>query len=126
MKKQKLLCLFVFILLSIATISCTKSEDDDPGSNPTIPVVTTDELGTPTYTTVEIWGSVTSSGGTYIDSFGFCWSTEDETPTVEDDKIEYSGNQLGQYHVNLGELDEATTYYIRAFARNSAGIGYGE
>lgn len=50
---------------------------------------------------------------------GICWSTH-ENPTINDFKNDY--NIDIKY---LNDLTPNTTYYVRAFARNSNGYGYG-
>ena len=47
-------------------------------------------------------------------------------PTVEDDsKKEVTGNGEGAFSIKVTELEINTVYYIRAYAINEAGIGYG-
>ena len=64
-------------------------------------------------------------GGAEITAKGFCYSTS-ENPTMEDSKI--SGEQVeGDYFIaTVTGLLPVTTYYVRAYATNSAGTSYSE
>ena len=56
---------------------------------------------------------------------GFVYG-HDHNPTVEDDnRKEVSGNGEGAFSIKVTELEINTIYYIRAYAINEAGIGYG-
>jgi len=68
-------------------------------------------------------GSVTSEGNTPVTSRGVCYATT-QNPTTSN--ICYSaGSGLGNFSVNLSGLTPLTTYFVRAFAINSAGTVYG-
>ena len=51
-----------------------------------------------------------------------CWSTNE--PSIVDSKTT-EGAGTGSYASNLSDLNAATMYYVRAYATNSAGTGYG-
>ena len=54
---------------------------------------------------------------------GICWNT-DVAPTISNSKIS-CGSGLGSFTGNLTGLLGSTKYYVRAYATNSAGTGYG-
>lgn len=57
---------------------------------------------------------------------GFCWSTSNEPPTLENANSLVVSNQVGQYSAFM-EVESSTTYYYRAYAVNIAGqVFYGE
>jgi hypothetical protein len=56
-------------------------------------------------------------------SRGVCWSTG-TTPTIADNKTT-DGAGAGSFSSNMTDLNGATIYYVRAYATNSAGTGYG-
>lgn len=62
--------------------------------------------------------SVIEEGGSKILSQGFCWSTHD-TPTVSDHVV-----PADEYFTATLPSWPNGTYYVRAFAANSAGVGY--
>jgi hypothetical protein len=68
-------------------------------------------------------GNITYNGGTTITRRGVCWSTS-SNPTINDNKL-VIGSGDGSFTVNLTGLMGGTTYYIRAYATNGVGTGYG-
>ena len=89
-----------------------------------LPTITT---GTPTnveYTSATVGGNILSDGGASITECGICYSTS-ENPSTEDTKI-VSGKGTGNYTINLSNLLDSTTYYVRAYAINKKGVSYGE
>lgn len=68
-------------------------------------------------------GIITSAGGGSISQRGVCWSTS-SFPTIADN-FTTDGVGIGSYTSNLTGLIEGATYYVRAYAINSAGIAYG-
>lgn len=91
---------------------------------PVVPTVTTAEITDISYTSASGGGEVTANGGAEVTAYGICYSTEAE-PTVSDSKTS-DGNGLGTFTSSLSGLDDNTMYYVRAYATNSAGTGYGE
>jgi len=91
------------------------------------------QLATLTTTTVTSYtestaisgGNITDDGGGDITARGVCWSSTSQTPTIADSKTE-DGSGTGSFTSNLTNLDPETTYYIRAYATNSAGTAYGD
>lgn len=76
-------------------------------------------------TILECYGNVTKDGGFPIIRRGFCYSTHSK-PTL-DDKFEIStSNIVGEYSLTIDNLEEGTTYYVRAFVENEKGISYGD
>ena len=58
-----------------------------------------------------------------VTSRGVCWSTS-QNPTINDNKTT-DGSGTGGFTSSLTNLTPNTTYYVRAYATNSAGTGYG-
>ncbi len=93
----------------------------------------TKSLGKPTVTTAEVTnidstsattgGNITDNGGLSITARGVCWSTS-QNPTVSDNHTN-NGTGTGSFTSELTGLTEGTTYYVRAYATNSAGTAYG-
>lgn len=65
-----------------------------------------------------------SDGGFFIIEKGFCYSTS-TNPTIQNTHTS-NGANIGEYSATLQNLSPNTLYYIRAYARNSAGVGYSE
>ena len=104
----------VFIISAMYIVSCSK---------PTPPSVTTTNVSAITYTTATSGGNVTGDGGADIIARGVCWNTS-ANPTVSSSKTS-DGNATGSFSSNLTQLTPGTPYYVRAYATNEAGTGYG-
>ncbi|MCC5921554.1 MAG: hypothetical protein LAT68_14115 [Cyclobacteriaceae bacterium] len=88
-----------------------------------MPAITTLEVSEIAYTSATAGGEITDDGGVEITARGVCWGTSQE-PTIEDSKTE-DGSGLGSFTSSITELEPNTTYYLRAYATNSEGTGYG-
>ena len=88
-----------------------------------LPTVTTGEMSNITCTTAQINGNVTSDGGVAVTERGICWGTE-HAPTTEETHAT-SGTGTGSFSVEMTGLEPGTTYYVRAYAKNSQGTSYG-
>ncbi|MCR4872520.1 MAG: hypothetical protein K5885_03130 [Bacteroidales bacterium] len=89
---------------------------------PTLPMVTTDEVTNITGTTAVSGGEVTHEGASEVIKHGVCWGTS-HNPTLDDHYTEANGG--GSFASNMMNLTPGTTYYVRAYATNSNGTGYG-
>jgi formylglycine-generating enzyme required for sulfatase activity len=69
-------------------------------------------------------GRVASNGGGVITGRGMVWSEAPE-PTLDDQVVE-SGTSLGDFEVMLSNLKSDTPYFVRAWAKNEAGVAYGQ
>ncbi|MCM1313710.1 MAG: hypothetical protein NC206_11365, partial [Bacteroides sp.] len=88
------------------------------------PTVSTSAATDITKTSAKVIGEITSDGGKTATSKGFCWSTTNTTPTVNDSKHEMSGDGPSFIAVLTG-LASGQKYYVRFYAENEAGIAYG-
>jgi uncharacterized protein (TIGR02145 family) len=90
-----------------------------------IPTLTTATVTAVAATTAVSGGDITSDGGGTISARGVCWSSTSQTPTIADDRTT-DGSGTGSFTSNIGGLAASTEYYVRAYATNSAGTGYGD
>lgn len=88
-----------------------------------IPAVLTLNASGITQSSVVSGGEITEDNGGTITNRGVCWSTS-SGPTVEDSKTS-DGSGVGRYVSSVSGLIKGTTYYLRAYAINSAGVAYG-
>lgn len=88
-----------------------------------VPVLTTADVTEITQTTAECGGTITSDGGAPVTARGVCWSTN-PTPTVADNTTT-DGTGMGSFTSSITGLAAQTAYFVRAYATNSAGTGYG-
>jgi hypothetical protein len=99
--------------------------DDAAGgtSAPGQPVVSTTPASSITGTSAMTGGNVTSDGGATVTARGVVYSTS-PLPTLANAATS-DGSGLGSYTSSLSGLSGNTTYYVRAYATNSAGTSYG-
>lgn len=89
-----------------------------------LPIVTTSEVENVGTTTATCGGNAMDNGGADVTERGVCWSTN-HNPTASGSHAS-SGDGLGEFTCNMTNLSANTTYYVRAYAKNSKGVGYGE
>lgn len=88
-----------------------------------LPTVSTSSITNITQTTSTVGGNVTSDGGATVTERGVCYSTS-QNPTVDNSKVQI-GSGTGTFTSNITGLTANTTYYVRAYAKNSVGVNYG-
>jgi len=119
MKSNAFHPILTLILILALLTSCKKSE-----VNNDLPQVTTSTI-TKFGDTYAIGGATIVAKGAYpVTARGFCWSTN-HMPTVDNKKIERKAETIGDYTYEIDSLTNSTTYYVRAYAINGSGIGYG-
>ena len=79
---------------------------------------------TKTQTTVTICGQVTDEGSSSLIDYGICYSTS-PNPTRYSNIAPRDATPFIGYNGYLSGLTAGTTYYVRAFAYNAVGTGYG-
>ena len=89
-----------------------------------IPIVTTSSVTNISNTSATIDGNVTNDGGATVTERGVVYSTS-QNPTISNSKVT-SGSGTGSFSCSLSNLQDATTYYARAYAINVKGIAYGK
>jgi len=93
------------------------------GSQGQAPVLTTAAVTGITTTTAISGGNISSDNGSSVTVRGVCWSTS-ATPTINDNKT-IDGTGIGTFQSNIAGLSANQTYYVRAYATNAIGTGYG-
>jgi uncharacterized protein (TIGR02145 family) len=88
-----------------------------------IPPVTTTDISAITINSAFSGGTISNDGGAPVTDRGVCWSTT-INPTIASFKTS-NGTGIGNFSGNLTGLNSGTTYYVRAFATNNVGTGYG-
>ena len=107
----------ILLILSINFLNSCKKDKPSP------PVLATTVVTEVTYTTALSGGSITNDGGATVISKGICWNTSDN-PTISNNKTT-DGAGLDAFTSNITQLAPNTLYYVRAYATNSGGTGYG-
>ena len=90
----------------------------------TIPVVSTNLAYFVDPSTAYFEATVNDSGGAPVTSRGFCWSTSID-PTIYN-SISSNGSNTGFFYHTEYSFGQSETYYVRAYATNSAGTAYGD
>ena len=89
-----------------------------------VPSITTSDITAISYTSAVCGGDITSDGNAEVTERGICYATTAQ-PTTKDSVI-LCGSGTGAFSTVLPNLQDGTTYYVRAFATNSKGTAYGE
>lgn len=108
---------FVFLILPIFLIlaySCKKEIGP--------PSLTTSEITDISYTSATSGGEVIIDGGAPILAEGVCWTTPSDPTTAS---IKTNVNSGSVFTSSISNLIPNTLYYIKAYATNSAGTGFG-
>ena len=105
-------CIFVLVTLSV---SCKKDE---------IPVLSTTAVSNIKQNTAYSGGIIISNGNSPIIQQGVCWSTA-LRPLISENK---TSDTLGRaiFSSYITGLNPGTVYFVRAYATNGTGTGYGE
>lgn len=91
-----------------------------------LPIVTTSDVTNITCTTATSGGKITFDGGLTIIDRGLCWGAT-EIPTLNNNYISLENEyKINPFSYTIRNLGTNSNYYVRAYATNSAGTGYGE
>ena len=86
---------------------------------PSVEILPASEIS---YTSFVCSGDVTDSGTYSVTARGFCWST-DSDPVMTGEHL-HVGNGSGTFSALLANMQPETTFYVRAYAVNAAGVTY--
>jgi uncharacterized protein (TIGR02145 family) len=89
-----------------------------------IPIITTAPISNTPENSVLCGGEIISDGGYPITARGICWSIN-PIPTADLVTKTIDGLGSGKFTSRIDGLNSYTTYYVRAYATNSIGTGYG-
>ncbi len=115
---KRIFIISIVFLLIPGFFSCTEE--------PVPPVVSTSAVTEITTTTAVSGGVITDKGRANVTERGVCWNTS-ENPTIDDNLTEdvWDDSVSLSFTSNLSELSPNTMYYVRAYATNVGGTGYG-
>ncbi len=106
--------------IPLNTIDSITYTINNPGNLATL---TTLPVGNITNNAAVSGGNITNNGGTPVTQRGVVWGTSPNPTTANNSTDDGSGT--GSYTSTLTGLTANTTYYVRAYATNSAGTAYG-
>ncbi len=87
-----------------------------------VPTVSPLSVTSISLTSAVFGGIVTSDGGAEVTARGICWNTTGQ-PTADGFQLQ-EGAGVGGFATTFHGLTPGTKYFVRAYAINSAGIGY--
>ena len=110
------LVLFIFAWMML---SCEKEAQP-----PVVETKRVSDIGLSSFTAS---GTLVEPGSGGVSQHGFCWSLA-PAPDLEGDSSVRLGQrtEAGDFTYDITGLEQNTTYYLRAYAVNEAGIGYGK
>ncbi|MFZ4399339.1 MAG: T9SS type A sorting domain-containing protein [Bacteroidales bacterium] len=88
-----------------------------------IPILTTDSVNNISTFTANVVSKVVNDGGSTILTKGVCYSIL-SNPTILD-TVRFQTGTTANYSTLISNLLPSTTYYVKAFATNAIGCGYG-
>jgi uncharacterized protein (TIGR02145 family) len=93
-------------------------------SGAAFPTLTTSAISSITSTSANAGGNISSDGGAAVSARGLVYGTT-SNPTLSNTVLSI-GSGTGGYAGTISGLTPNSTYYVRAYATNSAGTGYGD
>ena len=106
------------VLLGLLLVSLNQCRKD----NKSVPSVKTNPVTNLSITKATCGGYLIDDGGDKISARGICFS-KNGSPTISDSVIYSSETVI--FMVTVTGLQAGTKYYVRAFATNGHGTGYG-
>lgn len=125
MNTSKLRFIIFIGFCAILFSSCKKETPKvtPPETVKIVPTLTTLSSSSVTSTSFSSGGNINSDGGATVTAKGVCWSTS-QNPTVAS-SITSDGSGSDSFISLVSGLSPGTTYYVKAYATNSVGTGYG-
>jgi uncharacterized protein (TIGR02145 family) len=119
---KRISVLLIFIMATFIILTTCKKDEEKKIEVPNISTLAVTEV---TATTAISGGEITSDGGGEITSKGIVWSTSPNPTFEQHTGITVEGAGTGLFQSTLTGLTQNTTYYLKAYANNSAGAAYG-
>jgi hypothetical protein len=125
MKSSIIRSISLIIMSATLLLAAGCSKKNDAGSSPPllIPTVKTGEVTNISMVTATCGGNVTSQGSSAVTERGVCWSTTQQPTTAGNHSSDGTGP--GDFSSTISGINQTGTYYVRAYATNSAGTAYG-
>lgn len=121
---KKSLNIIYFLSLFLVFYSCDR-EYDFLGDN--VEAVSTLDVANISKSAALIKASLNTLNGSSLYEKGICYSTS-AAPTIKSGKVksDFYSDALGEFEVNVKNLQASTKYYVRAYATNMNGTAYGK
>ena len=115
--------LLAYTMVMVFILSGCSKKNDNTELSKNLPILATSQVTEITDTTAVSGGMVTSEGSSIVRARGVCIRTSTE-PGLHD-SITFNGVGAGPFRSYVRHMKRHTRYYIRAYATNSSGTGYG-
>ena len=117
----------VFVLVcQLAVLSSCKKDSNTPSNvNPDLATVSTDSVKGITFYSALVVSTVLKEGKSAVTGMGVAYGKNPNPTVVADKNVPYASFGVGKFNTYLNSLESGTTYYVRAYATNSAGTTYG-
>jgi uncharacterized protein (TIGR02145 family) len=117
-------CFWIYYLISggFLLFMASGCEEIDPVETPLISTVEVSEI---TAHSAISGGNIEADGGAPITGRGVVWSTSENPDLDNNEGLTSDGQGSGSYESQISGLASGTTYYVRAYAINSAGAAFG-
>ena len=107
-------------LLLLVVLNCKRELPKE------IPIIKSLSITNVTSTSVKSGGEIISDGGSPVFTRGVCWSTKQNPTVAFTDSITTDGSGMGIFSSLITKLQPGMTYFIKAYATNQVGTGYGD
>ena len=92
-----------------------------------VPAVTMESASEVTSSSAVVAGTLKSLGDSKVSQHGFCWSSSNPYPGVNDECCQLGdASNVKSFSAKLPGLSPSTEYYVRAYAVNSYGTAYSD
>ena len=118
MKKK----LWFYLLMLLLLISLSHCEDMPTN---VVPTVETKPVTDIKFGTAKSGGNISDDGGAFITRKGVCWDLTSGLSLDNCVGFSLNGPGMCNYISTISGLEEGKTYFVRAYATNSEGTGYG-
>jgi len=110
--------------VSFKTYTSGTQADSRTSASSTLPRITTNAVTIFSISTAILGGNIINTGTPAYTERGVVYAIS-QNPTIANNKIVISGTGTGSFITPVTNLTTNTTYYVRAYAINSAGTAYG-
>ncbi len=119
--------IFLLIIMGTIVFLANSCKDDDEPVEPVVelPLLITSQVVDLTQNSATSGGNVLEDGGGAVTARGVVWNTAVNPTVTTNVGMTSDGTGLGIFTSNLTDLEPETSYYVRAYATNSAGTAYG-
>ncbi|MGE5425630.1 MAG: FISUMP domain-containing protein, partial [Bacillota bacterium] len=123
--RTKLAMLMIMALSAIIISGCEPDEPVNPvNPTPVVPKISTIEVTKLAAAKVLVSSLILDNGGAEITEAGICWRNDTIAPTIQGLTLRAYVKE-GAFSLEL-TLQPSHTYTVRAYAKNSVGLAYGE